>query len=108
MLRWPLMRAAALCALFSAPWLASGCKGCREEKPYTPVGVTSALPTAEPAPSASREKNGADGGSGGGPAIKKALFAPDNAQRWSVEGRELESPSGRVFEQAIVADFNAD
>jgi hypothetical protein len=108
MLRWPLMRAAACCALLAAPLLASGCKGCREEKPYTPFGVTSALPTAEPAPSSSNERKSSEGGAGGGPAIKKALFAPDNAQRWTVEGRELESPSGRVFEQAIVADFNAD
>ncbi|HWA76648.1 MAG TPA: hypothetical protein VG937_30150 [Polyangiaceae bacterium] len=108
MLRRPLIRAAARGVLLAAPLLASGCKGCRDEKPYTPFGVTSALPTAEPAPSASSGKSGAEGGSGGGPAIKKALFAPDNAQRWSVEGRELESPSGRVFEQAIVADFNAD
>jgi hypothetical protein len=102
------MRAAACCAVLAALPLASGCKGCREEKPYTPFGVTSALPSAEPAPSTSSEKTGAEGGSAFGPAIKKALFAPENAQRWSVEGRELESPSGRVFEQAIVADFNAD
>jgi hypothetical protein len=87
---------------------ASGsCKGCRDEKPYTPFGVTSALPNSD-APAAGSASAAANAAGGAGPAVRKALFAPASAQRWSIEGREIASPAARVFEQALVADFNAD
>jgi hypothetical protein len=108
MLRGSLALRAACCGALLAPVLVSGCKSCRDETPYTPFGMTSALPSSEPVPSASSSAAHAEAGSGGGPAIKKALFAPVNAQQWSVEGRALQSPTGRIFEQALVADFNAD
>ncbi len=88
------------------PALAVGCDGCRAEKPYTPFGVTSALPiataSAPPAASASLA------GDADAPPVRKAVLAPPAAKRWNVAGRDLDSPTGRVFEQALVADFDGD
>lgn len=86
--------------------LVTACQGCRDEKPYTPFGVASALP---PPPTASAAATEAP--SAAPPAkiaAKKALLAPADAQRWTVAGRDIESPPGRRFEQAIDADFDAD
>jgi hypothetical protein len=40
--------------------------------------------------------------------VKKAVMAPADAQRWNLDGRDLDAPAGRHFEQALVSDFNAD
>lgn len=95
--------------LFAAPALLSACESCRHERPYTPFGVTSALPasasaSAAPAPSGSAPPllPGPD------TSVKKAVMAPAAARRWSLEGRELDAPAGRYFEQALVSDFDAD
>jgi hypothetical protein len=85
---------------------ASGCRGCGEDKPYTPFGVTSALPHAEPAvsgsaaalPSAAESARPAE----------KALLAPLNRKSWELEGSLLTAPEGFVFQQALRADFDAD
>lgn len=84
----------------------SGCRGCGEDKPYTPFGVTSALPQAEPAPSGSAAAlpTAADSAR---PA-EKALLAPLNSKRWQLEGSELAAPEGFVFQQALRADFDGD
>ncbi|HTU61416.1 MAG TPA: hypothetical protein VMF89_23335, partial [Polyangiales bacterium] len=85
----------------------SGCDGCREKKPYTPFGVTSALPHASvvaPSPSASAETKP----DAGATAVRKAALAPDNAKQWELAGMALAAPAGRVFEQALVADFDAN
>lgn len=83
---------------------ASGCR-CGEDRPYTPFGVTSALPgpPASAAPAAASPS-----GSDAPRAVQKALLSPANAKRWLLEGRELAAPPGLVFEQAVVADFDAD
>lgn len=86
--------------------LVNASQGCRDEKPYTPFGVASALP---PTPTASTLA--AEAPSAVPPAksaVKKALLAAADAQRWTVAGRDIESPPGRRFEQAIDADFDAD
>jgi hypothetical protein len=83
----------------------AGCDGCGREKPYTPFGVTSSLPlippSAPPEPSASAAE---------APKFAKRLaeLAPPNATRWKIGERELEAPAGRVFAQALQADFDGD
>jgi hypothetical protein len=90
-----------------APALAlclSGCKGCSSEKPYTPFGVASSLPSiatsAEPPPSSSAPP----------PAFpeKKAVSTPKRATRITLGDRDVESPAGRVFDQVLTADFDGD
>jgi hypothetical protein len=88
------------CAAFAV----SGCKGCRSEKPYTPFGMASSLPSAAPsvmaAPSASA------------PVAEvppsNLVQAPKDATRIRVAERELESPPGRVFDQLLWSDVNLD
>jgi hypothetical protein len=85
---------------------ASGCRGCGEDKPYTPFGVTSSLPQALPAPSSSAAAL-ASAAEGARPA-EKALLAPLNSKLWQLEGSELTAPEGFVFQQALRADFDGD
>ncbi|MBE7479373.1 MAG: hypothetical protein HS104_05210 [Polyangiaceae bacterium] len=40
--------------------------------------------------------------------VRVASPAPDRATRWSLDGRELAAPAGRVFERGIAADFDGD
>jgi hypothetical protein len=93
--------------LGSAPALAftvSGCKGCGSEKPYTPFGVASSLPSvatsAGPPPSSSAPP----------PAFaeKKAVSTPKRATQITLGERDLESPPGRVFDQVLTADLDGD
>ena len=95
--------------LFAAPLLLAACESCRRERPYTPFGVTSALPsTAAPVDAAAPSASAPPLLPGPDTSIKKAVMAPADARRWSLEGRDLDAPAGRHFEQALVADFNAD
>ncbi|HEX6765042.1 MAG TPA: hypothetical protein VF103_06180 [Polyangiaceae bacterium] len=82
-----------------------GCRGCSDDKPYTPFGVESALPDAEapPAPSASQDVP-VDAGS----RIEKSVLAPRGSKKWQLAGRELEAPAGFVFDQAVSADLDDD
>ncbi|HEY3497314.1 MAG TPA: hypothetical protein VGK73_21605 [Polyangiaceae bacterium] len=81
-----------------------GCR-CSEDRPYTPFGVTSALP--EPIASASVAPP-APSGSAAVPAVEKAVLAPRDAKRWALAGRELAAPPGLIFEQGIAADFDGN
>ncbi|MGC4094939.1 MAG: hypothetical protein QM756_44880 [Polyangiaceae bacterium] len=94
--------------LFTAPALLTACNSCRRERPYTPFGVTSALPNAAPPLLAPPVSASAAPNAPADATVKKAVFAPENALRWSLEGRDLDAPSGRRFEQALVGDFNLD
>ncbi|HET9932370.1 MAG TPA: hypothetical protein VFQ35_16815, partial [Polyangiaceae bacterium] len=94
--------------LFAAPLLLAACESCRRERPYTPFGVTSALPTtASPVDAAAPSASAPPLLPGPDTSIKKAVMAPADAHRWNLEGRDLDAPPGRHFEQALVADFNA-
>ena len=83
---------------------ASGCR-CSEDRPYTPFGVTSALP--EPIASASVAPV-APSASSSASAVEKALLAPRDGKVWSLAGRELAAPPGLVFEQGLSADFDGN
>jgi hypothetical protein len=87
---------------------AAGCR-CDEHKPYTPFGVTSALPgsnTAAPsngAPSAATPSD-ADAGF----AVARSVLAPRGATRFDLGGRSLDAPAGFIFDQALDGAFEAD
>jgi hypothetical protein len=78
--------------------LAVGCNSCKEDKPYTPFGVTSAVP-AQPAESASAPPPSAK------PEPAKftpALVAPDGSRKLRMGERTLDAPARYVFDRALV------
>lgn len=85
-----------------------GCR-CDEHKPYTPFGVTSALPGSntaavpESAPSAVASSDG-----DAGFAVARSVLAPRGATRFDVGGRALVAPAGFSFDQALDGAFEAD
>ncbi len=83
------------------------CNGCGADKPYTPFGVASSLPTANPAPGASAELNAAPSGSAGF-AARKAELVPGGPTTWQGDGLDLRAPKARVFAQVLYADFDGD
>lgn len=84
-----------------------GCEGCRDEKPYTPFGVVSTEAPPPPPPSASMAAPDA-GAKPPEVLAKKAVFAVAGASTFRIAERDLESPSGRVFEQLLDADLDGD
>jgi hypothetical protein len=80
------------------PLLLLGCDGCQKEKPYTPFGVTSALPPAEdsasvpPAPSAKVEPG----------KFTAALVAPAGSRKLRLGELTLDAPARYVFDRAVV------
>ncbi len=105
-----LRRAVRLALPFIAASALGACDSCRGERPYTPFGVASVVP---PAPSAASTTSAAPSAAAVSSAaaalqVKKALFAGEGARRWNIEGRELEAPPGRIFEQGLAGDFNSD
>lgn len=85
-----------------AALFASGCR-CSEERPYTPFGTTTALPSAEPSPSA--EAPPAPSASAA-PVIEKSVLAPAGARSWELGGQTLAAPPGYVFSQAVRSRFS--
>jgi len=74
------------------------CDSCQEDKPYTPFGVTSALPSAsaaetsvaEPTPAAEPQK------------YPGAVVAPAGSRKLRMGEQTLLAPKRYVFEQAVV------
>lgn len=77
---------------------ALGCDGCQKEKPYTPFGVTSAVPSAQaptetqPVPSAKLTASG----------FAPALVAPAGSRKLRMGERTLEAPERYVFDRALL------
>jgi hypothetical protein len=75
-----------------------GCDGCNHDKPYTPFGVTSALPSAAdsaavaPAPSTKPEPT----------KFVAAVVAPENSHKLRMGELTLEAPPRYVFDRALV------
>jgi len=75
-----------------------GCDGCQQEKPYTPFGVTSAVPSAvdsapaPPAPSSKLEPT----------KFTPAVVAPENSRKLRMGELTLDAPPRYVFDRALV------
>ncbi len=97
-----------LCVCFLAALPA--CKGCNEDKPYTPFGAVSApLPEALPPASASAATSAsASAAQKPGFAPVKATLAPKGATHWKPGEREIAAPDGRVLERAVSMDVDGD
>jgi hypothetical protein len=77
---------------------ALGCDGCQKEKPYTPFGVTSAVPSTDaaaetpPAPSAKVEPS----------KFAPALVAPAGSRKLRMGELTLAAPARYLFDRALV------
>ncbi|HTQ07021.1 MAG TPA: hypothetical protein VMI54_24355 [Polyangiaceae bacterium] len=94
--------------LLAAATLLSSCHGCNDDKPYTPFGTTTALPSAEtsaPAPSASSPATAA---ASAAPSGEPAVRAPSDATKWQLGERTLDAPPGYVFEQAVQSKLGTE
>ena len=85
----------------------SACDGCGSQKPYTPFGVASALPSAEPVPAPLPEPGVAPAASTGF-AARKAELVPATPEAWQGSGLSLKAPQGRRFAQVLPGDFDDD
>jgi hypothetical protein len=77
--------------------LGLGCSGCKEEKPYNPFGVTSALPASDssaPAPSASTKVEPGK--------FRPAVVAPAGSRKLRMGELMLEAPPRYSFDRALV------
>jgi hypothetical protein len=90
----------------------SACNGCGSDKPYTPFGVASALPSAsaEPPAVATLDPNAPPPApsSSSGFAARKAELVPGAPRAWQGGGLSLISPEARGFAQVLPADFDGD
>ncbi|HXK16274.1 MAG TPA: hypothetical protein VNG33_00620 [Polyangiaceae bacterium] len=85
-------------AVLALPLLALGCDGCQKDKPYTPFGVTSAVPSADDAGAAPPAQS-AKVEAGKFPA---ALVAPDGSRKLRMGELTLDAPPHYVFDRALV------
>lgn len=84
--------------LLALPGALLGCDGCQKEKPYTPFGVTSALPSVElpvapPPPPSAKPESG---------SFAPALVAPPGSRKLRMGELTLQAPPKYVFDQALV------
>ncbi|HET7545779.1 MAG TPA: hypothetical protein VFK05_38185 [Polyangiaceae bacterium] len=104
-------RAAAIAAFFCGSWLLAGCDSCGSNKPYTPFGVASSLPSVEPpalsVPASASALAPAPPPSAGF-AVRKAELVPGAPQNWQGSDLNLSAPSGRRFAQVLPSDFDGD
>ncbi|HWP07885.1 MAG TPA: hypothetical protein VNN72_19205, partial [Polyangiaceae bacterium] len=87
--------------VLGAALFAGGCR-CSEDRPYTPFGTTTALPSAESSPSA--EVSAASSASAA-PVVEKSVLAPAGSRSWELGGQTLAAPPGYVFNQAVRGRF---
>ncbi len=93
-----MVRRAEFWASLALPLVMLGCDGCQKEKPYTPFGVTSALPStdasgeAPPVPSAKVEPG----------KFPAALQAPPGSRKLRMGELTLDAPARYVFDRAVV------
>jgi hypothetical protein len=85
----------------------SACNGCGSEKPYTPFGVASSLPSAELAPNVAPELAVAATPAAGF-AARKAELVPGGPDAWQGSGLDLKAPDARRFAQVLPGDFDGD
>ena len=102
-------RALTFAALAGVSGALAGCDGCGSNKPYTPFGVASSLPSVAPVarPAAAPEPAPAPSASAGF-AARKAELLPDAPATWEGSDLKLSAPSGRRFAQVLAGDFDGD
>lgn len=75
--------------------------GCKEEKPYTPFGVTSALPPAEDPPATPSASPSASAKVEPG-KFRPAVVAPAGSRKLRMGGLTLDAPPRYLFDRAVV------
>jgi len=89
----------------------SACDGCGSNKPYTPFGVASGVPSAGTgivAPATAQDPSSAAPGSSAGFAVRKAELVPGVALTWTGADLSLKAPDKRRFVQVLPSDFDGD
>jgi len=86
----------------------SGCDGCGANKPYTPFGVASSLPSAEPPPARPAPELTPPPPASAGFAARKAELVPGAPETWQGSDLNLSAPAGRRFAQVLTTDFDGD
>ena len=101
-----------------SPWLHAGallgvlcgvsaCDGCGSQKPYTPFGVASSLPTPEATLTPAVDVVTPPAASAGF-AARKAELVPNAPATWQGSGLSLTAPDAHRFAQVLPADFDGD
>jgi len=93
-----MVRRAEFWAALALPLALFGCDGCQKEKPYTPFGVTSALPSAQEAPDAPPVPSAKLSPS----KFPAALVAPAGSRKLRMGELTLDAPPRYVFDRALV------
>jgi hypothetical protein len=93
--------------LLGFSWALSGCDGCGSNKPYTPFGVASSLPSAPP-PQPSGSELPPPPAAPTGFAVRKAELVPAATEKWQGSDLDLSAPAGRRFAQVLATDFDGD
>lgn len=78
----------------------SGCRGCKNDHPYTPPEPDASAPL--PVTTSTGESARPDGG-----RAEPAFLAPPASKRWTIEGLTLEA-DGKEIVQALLGDFDGD
>jgi hypothetical protein len=88
----------------------ASCKACKNEHPYVPYSIDGEAP-----PSVDAQEEAAPIVEGGSYADARAVLAPPNATRWTLDGMTLLAPartdfaaSGVVFVVGLTGDFDGD
>jgi hypothetical protein len=104
------MRSRSLLLCFTSSFGLGVCLGCscEEDKPYTPFGVASAAFSADGGRASSTPATASASADAGKFTKNKDVVAPLQARTWKIAERVLQAPAGRLFQRALVADFDAD
>jgi hypothetical protein len=95
-------------SLLGVSWALSGCDGCGANKPYTPFGVASSLPSEPPPKAAGSELPPPPPAASAGFAARKAELVPGATEKWQGSDLDLSAPAGRRFAQVLASDFDGD
>jgi hypothetical protein len=95
---------AETCAALALAALAVGCEGCEKEKPYTPFGVTTAVPD----PSSSAEAPAAPSAKAPPSKYPEAVVAPKGSRKLRMGELTLDAPKRYVFDRALVLGEGAE
>lgn len=87
----------------------SGCDRCESDHPYTPFGITTAVPA--PSPPAAEPGDAAPAPDASAPESfhpEPFLAVDGEPGQWKVGGRRIDAPKGLRFTQGLAADMDGD